>query len=321
MSLENLNPNPAEPPSGLSDLEAEVNEIFGFEEVAPPPASGSPAEPVVEPGVGEVKAPSPAPETPPAPEATPAAPVTGETPAPGTPPAAPAAEPAPSAAPTPPVGEEALKLQSLEATVEALQATIDGLRANPAPAAPAAPAGESGTTEELPAYSLTLPKPVADAILGEDPQQAAAGIAHMMNSLATIIHANIRKELGVREAALVGRLQQSASTVDEAEVRQKGQEEYYGAFPTHKNDNILPLVQAEARKMAAEFPNLKWGADYINALGTRVNNRIAALVSPAPAPEIVPVPPAPAPSLPSGTRGETPGSNLEGADLIEDTFS
>lgn len=332
MSLNTDEPNGA----SLSEMEADVADIFGLSVAQPNEAdAGSPSssEPSAEQGGGADQAPSSSPE--PSQESaeqisTQAPEATGK-PALATPAAAPAAEGAEAttsaaSAEPPKPDEQALKLQSLEATVEALQAELASARANPAQggdqqqAEPAA-AGESAG-QELPRYQLTLPQQVAEAIFYEDPTKAAAGITSMMNSLATIIHHNCRVEFNARLAQMEAQREAAVSAQAQTQTVETGRKQYYAAFPAHDNELILPLIQAEARQMAVEFPNLKWDENYINALGSRVNNRIAALTGAAqPTPAVVVPPQAPAASLPSGTRGETPGTPLEGADLIADTFS
>jgi hypothetical protein len=326
MSLENNNNA-----DGLSAMEADVAELFDLAIPATNAPSGGEApssSPAPEPGVAVGQAPAAAPEPPVSPE-SPAAPspapaASGEPTAPVTPSAAPNA-PAPSAAPVPPVDEQALKLQSLEATVEALQAELATSRANPAPVAgtPAAPAAGPESGEQPPAYRLTLPQQVAEAIFDEEnPERRIAGITHMMNSLAAIVHHNVRLEMNGRFQALVDQARTQEASTQTAEVVESSRNQYYDAFPAHKNELILPLIQAESRSMAAEFPNAKWDQNYINALGTRVNNRIAALTGGGQPPVTNITPPAaPAPSLPSGTRTEVPGSNPSEIDVIADTFS
>lgn len=336
MSLDNTPlPSQGAIDAGMATLESDVAEMFDISSadgpavqggetsggVSPAPAPAS-SEPAGGEGVSGSPA-SPAEPSPAAPAATPASATPSEQPAPGTPPAAEPPAAAPSATPSePPKPDEgALKLQSLEATVEALQAELAAARANPAPPAPAGEPGTESGRPELPAYSLTLPQPIAEAILDtENPQRQAAGITHMMNSLATIVHHNVRLEMRATIGSLLRAAQEQEQTVTRSTEVEQGRKQYYEAFPQHQNELIVPLIQAEARQMAAEFPNLKWGPDYINALGTRVNARIAALSGNA-APAVTTPPAAPAASIPAGSRAETPGTPLEGGDLIFDTFS
>lgn len=346
MSLENNSmPSNTAIDQGLESMEADVAELFGIgERTAEPavqagggadaPASNTPAEPAGETGSAPSSPAEPpaAPAAPAAAPATPAASTPAEptAPAPTAPPAAAPPNAAPSAQPPVAPTAEALKVQSLEATVEGLQAEIARLRASPV-AAPAQAAGnatgENGEAPEaLPQYRLSLPQQVATAIQSDDPAQQIAGINHMMNSLATIVHANVRKEVQETIQQALSSVSQSDAEAARAQQISSGQEQYYAAFPDHKNPLILPLIQAEARDMVAQFPNLQWGADYIAALGQRVNERVAKLTGGGqPAAQSTPVnapPAAPAASIPSGTRGEVQGrAELGGSDLIEDTFS
>lgn len=317
---------------GNQDLEVDVAAAFGFgddpgvppaEPPAPDAASSPPASP--EPGAAPVEAPVAAPVAPPSPE--PAAPEPAPAPAPGaqTPPAAPTPPPAASV-PT----EAELRQQSLEATVNALQAEIAQLRANPQGQGqqpqPSAESGQPGGQEPPPAYNLTLPPNVAQLILSDEPEQNAQGVTHVMNAVATIVHASVRAEMLQRLGNFRQELQQGTVVEQQARTLEEAREQYFQRFPDHKDPLKLLVVQREAAQMAVQYPNLQWGDQYMNALGTRVNNAIAALTgqpAPAPVPPNTPAPPArPAAGLPSGARtGETPGSELAGTDLIEQTFS
>lgn len=315
-------PSEAAIDAGMASLESDVAEMFGFggdegaDGGAPPSPEGEPAAP----GAGEDSAPAPAPDTsaegePP----SPAEPAPGTEPAPASPPAAPADGSAPTAPPAAQVDEQALKMQSLEATVEALQAEIARARANPVSAE--GPAGESGqpAAPQPPRYNLTLPEAVANAIFNEDdPRQRIAGISHMMNSLAGIVHHNVRLETQQMIGSLLQQAQAQESSVNQSQEIAQGREAYFAAFPSHKNEMLMPLIQAEARQMAAEFPGLQWGDQYINALGARVNARVAALT---PQPAASNVPPAPAASIPQGVNDRREGSPVSGEELIFDTFS
>jgi hypothetical protein len=167
---------------------------------------------------------------------------------------------------------------------------------------------------------------VRDALLSEEPEHNAAAIQHIMNAVATIVHTRVMGLVDQRfQAETTAR--QSATTVEERSRQMtEAKEEYFKAFPGHREPLMQPIIASEAGQMAAQYPNLSWGPDYINALGARVNAAVAKLrgepaqepttPTPAPAPA-----PKPAAGLPSGTRtAPVPGSELEGSDLIEDTF-
>lgn len=312
---------------GVSDWNND-GELDSSADDTPPPAApvaGSEA------GAG-VDAPSPAPVTPPVAEpVTPPAPVTPE-PAPAapqatTPPAAPTTPPVAQPAVVPPT-EEQLRTQSLAAQVDALQQQLQQMRANPAVAQPQAgqqPQAESGGPP-VRRYNLTLPQQIKDALISEDPEQSVAAIGNIVNDLGTIVHNTVMTEVRQSFAALLQAAGASEQIEKQTSTANAAQEAYYSKFETHRNPLYLPLLQAESQRMAAEFPHLTWNEDYINALGTRVNARVAELATqtgfaPVPAPAPVAAPPArPAPMMPSGNRGSTPGTAIEGGDLIEDTL-
>lgn len=330
-------PSPAVIDASMATIEADVAEMFGLgEQPAGEAVSGgetsggaSPSSTPAssEPAGGGEQAPSPPADTSPAaePAATPASPTPEGTPAPATPPAAPGAEGAPTAPPAAPVDEQALRVHSLEATVQALTQQLEQLRANPSSGQPPAQGTESGSqpaVEPPPGYRLTLPQPVFEAIFGENatPETQQAGVVNLINNLASIVHHNVRQEYRAALNGLVQAAREQEQIGQRTDAAAKGREDYYRAFPQHQNELVRPLIADEAQKMAGEFPNLAWGTDYINALGVRVNNRIAALTAAA-QPAVQTPAPAPAASLPTGTRTETPGTALTGEDLIMDTFS
>ena len=349
--------------AGPTELEIEVSDVLslshdssesgedanapGGEPPSEPPAAGSPATPS-EAAAGSGPVPTPAADTSlpsmGASEAssTPAAPEPAPAPAPS-------GEPAPSAAPAaqpaaqPPAGDAALREASLQATVDALQRRIDDLTksgAQPQEAPSAQPASsESGqpsaTQPQTPRYALTLPQQVQEAILSEDPQQNIAAIQHIVNDLGTIVHASVvaqmRSEFQGAFQQLISAARQGTEQETRLSAAQSAREDYYKAFPQHNDPLILPIIQSESQKLAAEFPNVSWSPDYINSLGTRVDAFLAKLrggsapADPAPQPGPGNTPPArPAPMMPSGTRGGDAGNFLPVAaetDLIEDTLN
>lgn len=235
--------------------------------------------------------------------------------------------PAPGAAPAAaaPVDPRDLKVNSLEAQVQALTQALSEARAGPAPGGqPQAgqgqqPQSSGAQSEELPRYALTLPPQVAAAINSGDEAQTVAGITHMMNSLATIVHHNVRLEMRQNLGQLLQFAQQQEAETAQTAQAAAGRDDYYKAFPSHKDPLILPIIQAESMAMAGEFPGLPWNDNYRNALGQRVEARLAQLRGQANGG--TPPPAAPAASLPTGTRNEPPpGSELTGGELIADTF-
>lgn len=337
MSLEQMTDENQGGSPSIDSLEAEVAEVFSFDSGAPaepapaetaPEASPPVSDTTAEPGAELGQAPSSVPVTPPVGssegEPAPAAPAAPTEPAPA---ATPPAGGAPAAAPAQPTPEQeqALRVQSLEAQVQALSGALEQARAQPAAGQPGA-GTESGEQPqiELPQYRLTLPQQVAAAITSGEDEQVVAGVTHMMNSLATIVHHNLRTEMRGAFSQLIHSAQQQDESAGREQAIAAGQQQYYQAFPAHKDALIEPIIRAVNSEMSVQFPGLPWGPDYINALGARVNARLAALRGqgqPAAQPTGEPLPSAPAASIPAGARTTVPGSSPEGADLIEDTFS
>lgn len=229
------------------------------------------------------------------------------------------------------VDENALKLQSLETTVAALQAELARARAQPpqqgAPQQSAQPApGGQGAEQaaDLPRYALHLPQPVAEAIFGEDttPERQMAGITHMMNSLATIVHHNVRQEMRQSFGALFGAARQQEYETAQASAMTTARQDYFQAFPQHNDARILPIIQAEAAGLTAQFPGVGWNDQMRNALGARVEAALAQLRGGVqPQANGGSPPAAPATMIPAGPRAVPEGSELAGGDLIFDTFS
>lgn len=297
-----------------------------------PSAAPSPAAPEA----GEVRSAPASPDTPPA--GTPPAPAAAQ-PATGTPPGpTPAVAPSAPAAAVPPANEAALREASLTAQVSTLQAELAQLRgASPQPGQPGV-APESGQPSAQPQplerFNLTLPQELTTAIFSDDEATAHAGITRLINDFGTIIYHSAAQKaaqyVDQRIGQLVSAAEQGQSEQVRATAREQGQGQYYEAFPAHKNPLIEPIIRAQAQEMAAEFPGLQWGPDYINALGARVNGYVASLTGqPAPAEGVTPplpvgaVPPAkPAAMIPVGSARPSgaPGSEAEGSDLILDTL-
>lgn len=324
------------------NIGVDIDAVFGMgddddDNGSPPEGAGaspSPADAGAGAG-GDEGSPSAPVTPPPSGNADPAQTATSGDGQPSAPPAQQPAEagqpPAPAAVPpqVAPVDAAALRLQSLEAQVQGLQAELARARANPPATGEQQPGregagGGSGQADDLPRYNLNLPQQVAAALTSGDDQQTLAGITHMMNSLATIVHHNVRLEM----RSVIGSLMQSAREQDTqtqtASAMEQAREDYYKAFPQHKDPALLPIIQSEVTAMAAEFPGLGWSDQYRNALGARVEARLAVFRGQALVTNGGGQPPAaPAASIPGGARpNAAPGSGeLEGSDLIVDTFS
>lgn len=326
----------------FGDTNAEADRIAAQMTGEQPPAPAAAPVATSEAGGEAGSAPATSPAASPA-GTTPATPAAAQ-PAPETPPGStPAvASPAPAAAaPTPPA-EQALKEASLTAQVSALQEELNRLRgASPQPGQPPAQPGaapESGQPSAQPAplerFNLTLPQELTAAIFSDDEATAHAGISRLINDFGTIVYhtaaAQTRAYVDQQIGQLVSLAEQGQTEQVHNQAREQGQAQYFEAFPDHKNPLIEPILRVQAQAMAAEFPALPWGPDYINALGARVNGYIASLTGqPAPSAEPAPQPapgsqpPArPAAMIPVGSRtSAAPGSEPEGSDLIIDTLN
>lgn len=298
------------------------------------------------PGAGaDVVAPSPAPDplVPPVVPATPTPPAPSSpadaAPASATPASVPPVAPAPSSAEVPPAAvppaspsPEVLERNAAQATIQALQQQIAHLTAQPpagGPGAAAPPATTTGTDgAALIEYALSVPPELGQAIFGEDPAIAMQGLQVLVNSLATVIHTRVNASFQQTLQRRDAEMQQSQMHVQRQQAAEQMQQDYYGAFPAHNNPVVKQIVAQQAGQLQVEYPNLPWNADYVNALGARVNQAIAALTgqpaadpaAPTPTPP-APPPPKPAGFAPAGTRGAIPNGEGSELDLIASTFA
>ena len=298
---------------------------------APPtPASAAKgsetAPPVEQPPVPGVSASQPAPEQKPAGKAP-------ETPAPGQQPAA--AEPTPAESRL--TAEERLQLASLAGLRDQNQQLLDALRnqqQQPPTGQPPQPSG--GVPIEQ--VHLTVPDALYGAVFAEDEQTSKRGLNVLVSSIATAaVNTVLQRVSPIVEA----HLQRYDSSTRQSSTAQSQEEEYYTAFPTHRNPLFRTAIEAEMQKMAKEMPNTPWNEDFRNALGTRVNRTLQLLGidvgmvpgakpngggSQAPAAAgfgAQPAgnggsPPAPAPMLDSSNRGAAP---QDAGNFIAATFT
>lgn len=307
----------------LNDTPATADQIASGEQPSPPAVAPAAT-------AGEVSAQA-SPDTPP-----PAASPTPATPPPTTPASTPPAPAASEQPATPPPGlqvdEAALRTASLEAERDALRRELEALRASPQPGQPGQPAAqpspEQPAAEQPKRYALTLPTELQNDLVGDDPAKTITAITTIVNDLGTILHNTVVAQLRGEFSGMLNQLAGAAQETQLNETRQTTAEQlktaYYAAFPTHNNPLILPIIQAETQKMAAEFPGLSWNEQYQNALGARVNAALAAISGQPPAQPTAPAtppnqPPArPAPMLPTGNRGGQPTPAASTSDDIVD---
>lgn len=307
------------------ELEAEIADVFGLSleqegkpastgeavvESAPPVASPPPSPAVVAPAVvPPVAQPAPIPQAPATEELTP---------------------------------EQRLAANAEAATVDALKAKVAQLEAQIAtPATPAIPAPAGNVDEPeftAPQYQLQIPDEVTAAIFDENPATAKAGMQHLINGLAAHIHKTIITQTVL---PLLRHHEQALKAPIEAEQgRQQAEQmrsQYYERHPTHNSPALQPIIAAETHALSMQFPQAAWDENFMDALGARVNAKIAEMataaglapqpvVTPTPTPAVTPAAPAPAAVVPAKpaammpTGAPSPAASSE-PDLADEVFS
>lgn len=273
----------------------------------------------------------------PGPSPTPAAvPPQAEPAAGGQPPQTPAPGTVPAAAATPPAqpeldpetrlrlaGEAALRAQNAE-----LLRRLEQLERGPAPAGQPGQPGQPAQPAKPEQVWLAVPDDLAAQIFNEDAGMARQGMNTLISALATTVTNNVLQRV---DAMMNQRFQAVDQQAQQVRAAQTQEEQYYEAFPVHKNELYRPVIQATVDELYKELPHLTWDQTTIAAVGARVNKKLSDLginvgmVPAAPAqttPAAGTVPangaPRPAPMLDSSTRGG--GTPVEGSDFIAATF-
>jgi len=202
------------------------------------------------------------------PEQTPAsaAPIT---PAPGTQPAA--AEPAPAETRLTP--EERLQLASLRGLQEQNQQLLEALRGQQQPQ-PAGQQPQPSGGVPIEQVHLTVPDALYGAVFAEDERVSKQGMNVLVSSIAT---AAVNHVLQRVSPIVQAHLQHYDQSTRQSSTAQGQEEDYYKAFPAHRNPLFRTAIEAEMQKMATEMPNAPWNEDFRNALGTRVNRTLQLL--------------------------------------------
>ncbi len=259
-----------------------------------------------------------------------AAPVT---PAPGTQPAA--AEPAPQE--TRLTSEERLQLASIRGLQDQNQQLLDALRAaqtpqTQQPGGAQAPQPSGGPAIEQ--VHLTVPDNLYDAVFAEDPGLSKRGLNVLVSSIATAaVNHVLQRVVPIVDQRISGYDSHNRATT----TAQSQEEDYYTAFPAHRNPLFRTAIESEMQKMAQEMPTAPWNEDFRNALGTRVNRTLQLLgINVGMVPGAKPngeqpaagfgaqpqgngaTPPAPAPMLDSSNRGAAPA---DAGNFIAATFT
>jgi hypothetical protein len=196
-----------------------------------------------------------------------------KTPAPGTPPAA--AEPAPAETRLTP--EERLQLASINALREQNQQLLDALQRGGTQPSTQPQTGQQPQPSGGPAIEqvhLTVPDDLYQAVFAEDDNLSKRGLNVLVSSIAT---AAVNHTLQRVVPIVQQHLQQYDTSTRQQTTAQRQEEDYYSAFPAHRNPMFRTAIESEMQKMASEMPNVPWNEDFRNALGTRVNRTLQLL--------------------------------------------
>lgn len=228
----------------------------------------------------------------------------------------PAAQPS-SQEPKKPQGEEALAEASRNAEVERLKRELAALQKQSEEPKTTQPKSseEQPKGPIAPEYKAQLPEQVLQALDSEDPAVRGNAMNGLMNGIMRTAHQVALNEVQKMRETILGEIKnEQAQTTQLTEQQQevsKLQEKYYAAFPSHKDDKMLPIVQMQSSRLAAEFPDAPFDENFIAALGSRVNKYLSDLGVQTPAAtegNPAKVPNKPAAQLPAGTRSSQPGA-------------
>jgi len=257
-----------------------------------------------------------------------------KTPAPGQPPAA--AEPAPAESRL--TAEERLQLASIEALRSQNQQLLEAIQRGQQPQGQPQPGQQPQPSGGVPIEQvhLTVPDDLYHAVFAEDEGLSRRGMNVLVSSIAT---AAVNHVLQRVVPIVDNRLQGYDQSTRQRTTAQSQEEDYYAAFPAHRNPLFRTAIESEMQKMATEMPAAPWNEDFRNALGTRVNRTLQLLgINVGMVPGSQPngggqppaagfgaqpqgnggTPPPPAPMLDSSTRGAAPQG---GDNFIAATFT
>lgn len=241
---------------------------------APAASGGETAPPAEQPPVPS-DSPSQQPGTEQIPTGAPAAP---QTPAPGTQPAAPA-QPAPAQDGLTP--EQRLQIANANALAEQNAQLMQRLRDIEAGKAPAQPQGQPQTGQsqqpgapQREQVHLAVPDQLYAQVFAEDETVSKQGLNLLVSAVASEAATHVMQKIGPMIAENLQRFEGSL-TAKSASERQE--EDYYGAFPTHKNPLYRQVIEAEMTAMTQAMPHASWTEDFRNALGARVNTKLQLL--------------------------------------------
>jgi hypothetical protein len=215
--------------------------------------------------------PTPQPSGEQAPSAGGGAPQTPGQPVPGSP------EP-----PTPAPGltaEDRLALASLDGlkrqNAELLEALRTAQGGQPQPGQGTQPQpGQPGAAPAEQPLRLTVPDQLFQAIFDENPQTSKQGLDLLVTAVA---HNAVTATLAKVQPMIDARLGEVLGSIESSKKVQSMEEAYYERFPAHKNELYRPLIQQITDEKYKAFPHAEWNDVMIDAVGSTVNAKLAAL--------------------------------------------
>jgi hypothetical protein len=284
MMMDEISPFPDD--KSVPDQSDDIASIFGLGEEAGPVAGQQPNSPdgatgggasppagasAAEGGQGQAQPATPATSTQPGQDGTTQAPAQQQ-PAP----AAPSPTPAAGTAPAPQVDPT---VQALTAQVQALTAHIAQLQGQTGQQGAGQQTPQTGQADQLQQefqnpltdYRLAMPDDVASAVFNEDPGVARQGLTHVINATAREVHLRTLRHV---DQLINQRLQSYGQQTADQQRQERMRNEYFGAYPQHRDPATQMIVAQEAQVMWGANPAQTWDQDAINALGQRVNARL-----------------------------------------------
>jgi len=171
--------------------------------------------------------------------------------------------------------EERLQLASLRGLQEQNQQLLDALR-NQQPQQPQPQGQQPQPSGGLPIEQvhLTVPDDLYNAVFAEDDGLSKRGMNVLVSSIATAaVNHVLQRVVPIVDSRLAGYDQSTRQRT----TAQSQEEDYYNAFPAHRNPMFRTAIESEMQKMAQEMPAAPWNDDFRNALGTRVNRTLQLL--------------------------------------------
>lgn len=272
-------PPPA--PNSQELIAQDIRSIMDFDPFGPEEQDGQPPSPATT-------------------EATPPAPA-GEQNVVGTPPTgAPAAAPTAPPPPPPPTPDQALR-EAAAALAQSAQQIPQVIREAQAPQAPTAPKSdeyaprtEQGQNIDYGMVMQQIPDQLIQGIASENPVERKQAVGQLLGVAMHIAH---RQAV----AHAVNQLRDEFSRVMPVFVQEQIQSfqtqqevfnDFYGAFPHLSNPAIRPIVQREAKNLAAQLGVRGWSEDFRQRLGEHVTTMLRQFAAP-----VTPPPPTQAPVM------------------------